>query len=111
MIESYFKGKKVCWHWLEGEYAGAKYENTFHTDGTITWLGIEGGEKGLTDTESAYQEFLITEDIYMLSWHESNGTTVTVTLNIKNNTIYGIVCDGESWVPLKGVIEEIGAEL
>lgn len=105
----YFKNKSASWSWKEGEYAGAKYKVTFNSDGTLTWLGVEGGEAGDTATEKAYSEMKIGTHLYLISWHETNGTTVTVILDAASNNIWGNVSDNTTWIPLKGVVDEIVA--
>lgn len=100
-------GKTIIWSWTEGAFAGDKYELTFFTDGRIHWKGLKGSEKGKEGTDKEYRIVEVNNDIHMLSWLEEVGYTVTATLNLKENTIFGFVSNEKEWYPLIGVIHSI----
>ncbi len=100
-------GKTITWTWTEGAFKGGKYEVILHNDGKIHWKGLEGVEKDQEAMDKEYKVIKAGENIYTLSWLESIGWTVTVTLNIEENKAYGFVSNHKEWYPLSGVIESI----
>lgn len=103
-------GSTIKWQWNEGDYAGGVYENTFHKDGRVTWRGLEGGEAGLTATEDLFSAEEVEDNIYMISWHESIGDTVTITINLTSNTIYGVISNNSDWTVVSGEVLEFNSD-
>ena len=101
------KGKTITWEWTKGAFKGGIYKNTFHKDGRVHWRGIAGAEAGKDGIEKEYSEMNVAENVFSISWLESIGYTVTVTLNFNNNTIYGIASNEKEWYPLSGVIKGV----
>lgn len=99
-------GKTVAWEWVDGPFAGNSFQNTFHEDGTITWRGIEGFQKGNSETEKEYKAFDVAEDVVMISWLEDSGWTVTVTVNFSTMTNSGVISNETKWFAnAKGVVQ------
>lgn len=103
-------GSTIKWEWTKGDYAGGIYQNTFHENGKLTWKGLAGGEAGSSATEDKYSVAEVTDEIYMVSWHESIGDTVTLTLNFKENSIFGVISNNTDWTVVSGKILEVTSE-
>ena len=101
------KGKTITWTWAEGAFKGGKYQATLLTNGKIHWKGLEGAEKGQEAIDKEYSVVKVSEDVHVLSWLESVGWTVTVTINLKENTAFGFVSNKNEWYPLAGAVESI----
>ncbi|WP_298902593.1 phenolic acid decarboxylase [uncultured Psychroserpens sp.] len=104
---SILKGKTITWTWTKGTFKDGKYEISLLTNGHIHWKGLEGAEKGQEVIDKEYCVLEVNEDVCTLSWLESIGWTVTVTLNLKENRVYGFVSNDREWHPLIGVIDSI----
>ncbi|MDC1162316.1 phenolic acid decarboxylase [Tenacibaculum sp.] len=100
-------GKTIIWEWIEGAFKGGKYEVSLFNNGSIHWKGLEGAEKGQEATDKQYSIMQISNNVHTLSWLESIGWTVTVTINTKENTAFGFVSNNEQWYPLSGILESI----
>ncbi|MDC1162317.1 phenolic acid decarboxylase [Tenacibaculum sp.] len=96
------KGKTITWLWTEGAFKGGKYEVSLLNDGKLHWKGLEGGEKGKDGIEKAYKTMKVADNIFTVSWLETVGYTVTVTVNLNKKKTYGIVSNEKEWYPLKG---------
>ncbi|MGL9861254.1 hypothetical protein IGJ68_002140 [Enterococcus sp. DIV0564] len=101
------QGKTIKWEWTKGEYSGAIYQNTFHEDGKVTWKGIAGAEAGDSATEDKYSVEQVTDSVFMVSWLENIGDTVTITLNFENHTIFGVISNNKEWTVVSGKILEV----
>ena len=77
------------------------------SNGKIHWKGLEGAEKGQEATDKEYRVIKVSENVHTLSWLESIGWTVTVTLNLKENTAYGFISNDKEWHSLSGIINNI----
>ncbi len=104
---SILKGKTITWTWTKGTFKGGKDQVSLLTNGSIFCKGIAGQEKDQEVKGEEYQIIKISENVHTLSWQESNGWTVTVTLNLDENRAYGFVSNNREWHPLSGVINMI----
>lgn len=100
-------GKTIIWEWCEGTFKGGKYEVSLFTDGKIYWKGHEGAEKGQEANEKEYSIMKVSENIHTLSWLEKIGWTVTLTFNLKENTVFGFTSNSKEWHPLSGIIDSL----
>ncbi len=101
------KGKTITWQWTKGAFKGGKYQVVLLTNGKIHWKGLEGAEKGQEAIDKEYRVVKVSENVHTFSWLESGGWTVTVTLNLRENTAFGFVSNKNEWYPLSGIIAEI----
>lgn len=97
----------IVYEWTKVDFVGAKYAITYHTDGSLTWKGLEGWEKGASNTEKNYYARKIDEGIYATSMLEESLYTVTLIINTKTNTVYGYASTEKEFYKPEGVLLEI----
>lgn len=95
-------GKTITLEWTKGDKA--IYEVVLLDETKVHWKAIEGYEKGQEATEKEYNLEKVSENIYLLSWLEAVGYTITVTLNFNDNTVVGIISNDKEWYPKTGVL-------
>ena len=91
--------KSATYTWYEGAFKGGQYKLTLMED-AVHWVGLEGGEKGQSGTETHHVN--LAPGLYLISWLESVGYTVTVILDTNNNQITGVVSKEKKFYPLAG---------
>lgn len=94
-------GKTITLEWTEGD--NSIYEVVLLDDTKVHWKALEGYEKGDEATEKEYSLKKVSENIYLLSWLEAVGYTITVTLNFNENTVVGIISNEKEWYPKIGI--------
>ena len=57
------------------------------TDSTLHWVGVQGGEKGVTGDETYFMESLDSSRIF-ISWDEANGIAVSQVLDFEQGKVY-----------------------
>ena len=108
-------GHTLRWTFAEGPTAGKTYEHTFHSDGTVTFRGVDGGAQDKPPREGSasappkvkYASFEVAPDTHLVSYLSEAGFTLTVALNFKTKQCYGVASNSESWYPLTGTFETV----
>jgi len=100
-------GHTLEWKWDEGPFAGVSYRGVFRGDGSVTWLGLTGDDKGNGATEEQYGARHITRDVVVVSWLEEIGYTVTLVLDFKSMRARGIASNETEWYEAGGSFEVI----
>ncbi|KAJ3723685.1 Calycin-like protein [Lentinula raphanica] len=77
---------------LEGSATPARYEAWCQSEETIVYKMHGGPYKGRSAYQRAfYQKLSDADEIYMISWIEEVGTTVSLVVNLKEKTINGFL--------------------
>lgn len=97
-------GLSITYTWGKGDFEGAKYKIDYKADGTVSWKGLEGWEKGKSNTENNYYARKIANGIYTVSMLEESLWTVTLIFNTKTKKIYGCASNEKEIYKPEGVI-------
>ncbi|MDG3086515.1 hypothetical protein P7F88_10475 [Vibrio hannami] len=96
----------VSYTYTEGAFAGAQYKLTF-PNGKVKWEGLAGEEKGLSAVEEISDIVDLGDNRYLVTWHESNGLTITAVLNSENRTINAVASTAEDHFVVSGKIDSL----
>ncbi len=72
---------------IEYNYGEDIYHVILDTDSTLHWVGVQGGEKGVTGDETYFMESLDSSRIF-ISWDEANGIAVSQVLDFEQGKVY-----------------------
>lgn len=100
-------GKTLRWIWQEGMYGGNSYEAHFQQDGHVSWKITAGPDAGNTATANVYNVQQVANDVFVVSWLQTDGYTVSITINMTTKKIYGAVSARDEWYPVSGTLEGI----
>ena len=100
--------KSATYTWYEGAFKGGQYKLTLMED-AVRWVGLEGGEKGQSGTETQTQTHHVNlaPGPYLISWLESVGYAVTVIFDPNNNQVTGVVSNEKGFYPLAGTLDAL----
>jgi hypothetical protein len=100
------RGKTMLWTWIDGPTKGKTHEHVFARDGTVTWREV-GAQRGVPQNGPAeapvYRALKAADKVYLVSYLAHSGYTLTVALNLRNNTMVGFASSAKEWYPVKGV--------
>ncbi len=103
----FINGLTITYKWGEGDFEGAKYRIEYKANGTVSWKGLEGWEKGESNIENNYYARKIDDDIYTISMLEESLWTVTLIFNTKTKRIYGCASNEKEIYKPEGILESI----
>lgn len=95
-------GRTLQHSWTEGAFSGSTFRNTYHTDGHMTYRAVEGAYKGAQGDFGAYSASPVSDTVWLLSWLETAGYTVTIAFNFATMTVVGVVSNTTEWYPMTG---------
>ena len=110
-------GKTIRLSWADGPTKGTTQEHVFHKNGTVEWHSIESGAKAKPAAESGgtkaakkpetpqYVAEKISDDICMISYLSQSGYTLTVILNLSDDSTVAIASNEKDWLPAHGSFE------
>jgi phenolic acid decarboxylase len=85
---------------------GNIYRVTANDAKSMSWLCVEGSEKGANGIENP-ERFKVADKIYFVSWVEKTGIHVSQVINLKSMKVYSTIIDGkERYVLVGKVIRE-----
>jgi phenolic acid decarboxylase len=87
---------------MEGPTAGATFEHTLNTDGSIDWRAIDGAVAGASGREKQCSAAKINDQIWVVSYLGESGHTLTVVLNFANHEATGFASSDTAWFQLRG---------
>lgn len=82
---------------------GNIYRVTVNDAKSMSWLCIEGSEKGANGIEKP-ERFKVAEKIYFASWVEKTGINVSQVINLKTMKVYSTIIDGKERYVLVGKV-------
>ncbi len=82
---------------------GNIYRVTVKDAKSMSWLCIEGSEKGANGIESP-ERFKVADKIYFASWVEKTGIQVTQVINLKTMKVYSTIIEGKERYVLVGKV-------
>lgn len=100
-------GQRLRFIWNDGPLAGQVHEHAFERDGTVKWRCVvgEGGDK--THTEQRYDMERVSDDVAVISYLGSSGSTLTAALNFRDRTLVAYVSNATDWHPARGTFEVV----
>jgi phenolic acid decarboxylase len=102
-------GSRIVYEWTEGAFAGNVFQVDLLADGRLTWRVLEGHEPGSGATEDRVSVREIAPGIAQVSWLESVGYTITVTIVFAEDRAFGIVSNDKELYPHAGKLREARA--
>lgn len=107
------RGKTMRWAWTDGPTRGKTYEHRFGEDGTVTWRSVEPGESGTPEASAdvspreraEYAAARLMDGLYLVSYLAPSGFTLTVAVNLLDQTLVGFASNDTSWFPVRGTVE------
>jgi phenolic acid decarboxylase len=101
-------GQTLRWIWTSGPTANQTHEHEFHRDGTMTWRILDGPAKGKSGEEKEYAAVEVANSVYLVSYlSQHSGFTVTVVLNLKDDSIVGFASNEKEWHQIEGRLEMV----
>ena len=101
-------GQTLRWIWTSGPTANQTHEHEFHRDGTMTWRILDGPAKGKSGDEKEYAAVEVANSVYLVSYlSQHSGFTVTVVLNLKDDSIVGFASNEKEWHQIDGRLEMV----
>lgn len=82
---------------------GNTYRVTVDDDKSMSWLCIEGSEKGANGIEKP-ERFKVADKAYFVTWVEKTGINVSQVINLKTMRIYSTIIDGKERYVLEGKV-------
>lgn len=86
----------------------------FHPDGTVTWSDADGAKSEQPGSSAAsakekpqYAATGVSEQIYLVSYLAPSGSTLTVTLNYRDQQLAGFVSSAKDWHPVRGTFQVV----
>lgn len=104
------------WKFDDGPTRGTTYEHTFKADGTVTYRQVEsegakpanadakGDEKkpAAEEKPTKYVSFDLGEGMHLVSYLSAMGWTLTVHVNVMDESLYGFASNDKEWYPITG---------
>jgi hypothetical protein len=100
-------GRTIRFKFAEGPTAGATYEHTFETDGSVLFRKLDGAAKGNLTREKKYGSFEVAPGIHLVSYLGESGYTLTVALNLNTERLYGFASNNKEWYLVSGTLEVV----
>jgi hypothetical protein len=112
-------GQTMRWKFDAGPTAGAIYEHTFNSDGTVLYKQLDDSgaataakpEPGSAEKRPAekkeptrYVSFEVGEGMHLMSYRSSAGWTLTIHVNGPDEKLHGFASNDKEWYPVTGVI-------
>lgn len=86
------------------KYEGGNiYRVTVNDAKSMSWLCIEGSEKGANGIEKP-ERFEVADKIYFTTWVEKTGINVSQVINLKTMKVYSTIIDGKERYILVGKV-------
>lgn len=86
------------------QYEGGNvYRVTINDAKSMSWVCIEGSEKGASGLEKP-ERFKVAEKIYFATWVEKTGINVSQVINLKTMRVYSTIIDGKERYVLSGTV-------
>lgn len=86
------------------QYEGGNvYRVTVNDAKSMSWVCIEGTEKGASGIENP-ERFKVSDKIYFATWVEKTGINVSQVLNLKTMKVYSTIIDGKERYVLSGKV-------
>jgi phenolic acid decarboxylase len=82
---------------------GTTYRVTVDDGEFMSWVCIEGSEKGANGIEKP-ERFKVADKIYFATWVEKTGIYVSQVINLKTMKVYSTIIDGKERYVLAGKI-------
>jgi len=82
---------------------GTTYRVTVDNDKSMSWVCIEGSEKGANGIEKP-ERFKVADKIYFATWVEKTGINVSQVINLKTMNVYSTIIDSKERYVLAGKI-------
>lgn len=108
-MTAFNQGTVLKYIWNEGAFKGGEYRVDLLEDGKLRWEGLAGAEKGESAVEDSYYTTRLADDVYLLSWLEGIGYTVSLVIDVKANEVTGIASNNTEHYPLKGSLLELSS--
>lgn len=112
-------GKSLRLAWNEGPTKGTAQDHDFHSDGTVEWRPAPSASTGPRVTAStattpaanaerpAYSAVDVGDSVCLVSYLAPSGYTLTVALNLVDQSVAGIASNEKTWTPVRGRFEFI----
>lgn len=82
---------------------GSVYRVTVNDAKSMTWLCIDGAEKGANGLEHP-ERFKVADKVYFATWVEKTGIQVSQVINFKTMKVYSTIVDGKERYVLTGKV-------
>lgn len=82
---------------------GNTYRVTVEDAKSMSWLCIDGSEKGANGIEKP-ERFKVADKVYFVTWVEKTGINVSQVINLKTMRIYSTIIDGKERYVLEGKV-------
>lgn len=105
----FHQGTTLKYVWTEGAFKDGEYQVDLLEGGKLRWEGLAGAEKGDSAVEESYFTTKLADDVYLLSWLEGIGYTVSLMVDVKAKEVTGIASNNEEHYPLKGSLLELSS--
>jgi len=100
------RGKTIRLTWTEGPTKGTTHEHVFHEDGTVEWRAMEKSKKDdMAKERPEYGAIQVADGVYAVSYLAASGYTLTVVLNLHENTMVGFASGAKEWYPVEGTFQ------
>ena len=102
------RGRIIRFRWREGPTRGSTHDHTFHEDGTVEWRDADrpgSAEPAKAPERPAYAAVKVGEQVYLVSYLDESGYTLTVALNFGDQQLVGFASSAKEWYPVRGTFE------
>jgi phenolic acid decarboxylase len=82
---------------------GSVYRVTVKEAKSMSWLCIQGDEKGAHGVETP-ERFMVADKVYFATWVEKTGINVTQVINLNTMKVYSTIIDGKQRYVISGNI-------
>lgn len=91
-------------HTYKADYGDPVFRVLFSTDGkTLRWAPFDAEDFDAAATTETYQATYIRPGVFMVTWQEADGITVTHVEDFENNVVHGaITMPDKTFLVLKG---------
>ena len=108
-------GKRIRLAWSDGPTRGTAQDHDFHADGTVEWRSAPSKEAAKTEKNATapatertpYSAVDVGDSVCLVSYLAPSGYTLTVALNLADQSVAGIASNETTWTPVRGHFEFI----
>jgi hypothetical protein len=103
-------GRTFRFTWTAEPKNSVTHEHVFHTDGTVSYAPIESDRPPQYKTAKQYGAFEVAEDVFLVSYLDTSGYSLSVAMNFKTHRLQGFAATNTQWYPVQGRFEELSKE-
>ena len=100
-------GKSFRFTWTAGPKNAVTHEYIFHVDGSVSHATVESDRAPQYTTAKQYGAFELGPDMFLASYLDVSGYTLTVAMDFKSKRLYGFATKGAEWYPVQGRFEAL----